>query len=97
MTEAIVAALISLCGTIITVIASTKATQNKISNELATQNAIQTNEINHIKAEIIEMKADIKEHNHYAKMFAQSQGKFDVIDEKFAVANHRIDDLEKKL
>jgi len=96
MTDAIVVALISLVGTIITVLISAKSTQDKVSNELSTQNALQNNEINHIKEEMTVLKADIKEHNNYAKQLPQIQGKLDLINEKLSVANHRIDDLEKK-
>lgn len=94
MTDAIIVALISLIGTIITVVVSAKSTQDKVSNELATQNALQNNEINHIKNDIIEMKVDIKEHNHYGKLFSEN---IPVINEKLKVCEHRLSDLEKKL
>lgn len=64
-----------------------------MSIELKERAAVTDNEIGHIKEEMQEMKADIKEHNGYAKMYAASVA---VYDEKFKIVNHRIDDLAKK-
>ena len=65
-----------------------------MAHELDKRLSLTDAEIGHIKNEMQEMKADIKEHNGYAKMFSSSVA---VYEEKFKVANHRLDDLEKKI
>ena len=54
---------------------------------LKVQQAVIKNELEHIKT-------DLKEHNHYAKLFAETMP---VVQEQIKVANHRIADLEKKV
>jgi len=86
--------IIGFIVTLIGVFVSAWSTSNKVTNELDKQNALQQQEINFIKQEISTMKSDIKEHNHYAKLFAETMP---VVQERQAVANHRIDDLERKV
>lgn len=90
MTE-IWVAIIGLIGVVITVLVSSKATRNVLMNKLETDNAVIKNEIEHIKDNSREMKEDIKEHNHYAKLFGET---VPVIQEQIKVINHRLDDLE---
>lgn len=47
-----------------------------------------------VKVELGHIKDDLKEHNGYAKMFAESMP---VVKEQIKVINHRIEDLEKKV
>ncbi len=91
--ETIISVIITGVLGIVATVISAKATRDKVSTELKERAAVTDNELSHMKAEMQEMKADIKEHNGYAKMYAASVA---VYDEKFKVVNHRIDDLEKK-
>ena len=91
MNEIIAVVITGLCGIVATLI-SAKSTRNRMSEELRERAAVTDNEISHIKNEMSEMKADIKEHNGYAKMYAATAA---VNEEKIKVINHRIDDLER--
>lgn len=94
VSDAIIVALITLLGTIITVVITSKATQDKVTAELKIQNELQSNELNHVKEKLNEYGNDIKEHNNYARQLPEIQGKLDLITEKVSVANKRIEDLE---
>lgn len=94
MSDAIITTIITGIITLVGIAVSASATLNKVTSELDKANAIQSKEIDHIKEEIAEMKKDIKEHNGYARMFAETMP---VVQEKISVANHRIDDLERKV
>lgn len=83
--EAIIVAIISASVTLIGIFVSAKGTRDRVAHELEKQNALQNQEIQRIKE-------DIKEHNHYAKLFAESMP---VVQEQIKVINHRIDDLER--
>lgn len=96
-TVSIVSAVIAFLGLVVNavvVVTSAKNTQQKVTNELHEQNAVQAAEMEHMKKDMEEMKTDIKEHNHYARMFSEA---LPVLKEKISVANHRIEDLEKKV
>lgn len=82
MSDAIIVALIGFVGTIITVYSQNAKTRQEIRQELAL-----------IKTEMEYLKSDVKEHNHYAKMFAETMP---VVQEQIKVANHRIQDLENQ-
>lgn len=86
MDAEITVALIGLVGVIITVIAESNKTRKEVNNKIEVNQAVMQNEIEHIKA-------DIKEHNHYAKLFSET---VPVIQEQMKVANHRLADLESK-
>lgn len=94
MPDTIVVALIALVGTILSVVASARATQDKVSQELHTQTELQELKIAQLSSEVKEMKVDIKSHNNYARMFSEI---LPVVQEKQSVANHRLDDLEADL
>lgn len=83
MSEAIVVAvitgLISLTGTIITVV----ATNSKNQQSIKVAQAVTDTKIENLTAEV-------RQHNDFAR-------RIPVIEEKVSVANHRIDDLEKKV
>lgn len=85
MTEAILTALISGGISLIGILLSHKAATDKLTSELDKQQAV-------IGEQIKVMQEDIREHNHYAKLFAESMP---VVKEQIKVINHRIDDLEK--
>ena len=87
MTEAIVIALITGTFSILGIIVTAILTKSTMMNEMEKQLEL-------MKLELKEMKQDIKEHNGYAKMFAETMP---VIKERISVANHRIDDLERKV
>lgn len=91
MSDAIIVGLISAAVTILSIFISAKATQDKMTNKLDTNQQVMNNEMGHIKSEMAEMKEDIKAHNQYAKLFNEN---IPVIKERVEVANHRIDDLE---
>lgn len=85
MSETIIAVLItgliSVITTVITVVVSNKSNSDKMAAELDKRLALTDNEIGHIKA-------DLKEHNGYAKMFATyeaaSEEKFKTIFNELA-------------
>lgn len=87
MSDSIIVALISGAITLIGVYASFKTATTKVQHTLEVQQAVMDNKIS-------TMKDDIKEHNHYAKLFAESMP---VVQEQIKVINHRIDDLERKV
>lgn len=94
MSETMIAVLITGVVSILTTLLTAKGNRDKMASELDKRLTVTDNEISHIKEEMQEMKADIKEHNGYAKMFSSSVA---VYDEKFKVMNRRIDGLEKKM
>ncbi len=89
MSDAIIVALISLVGTIITVFISTKSTQDKVTSELHTQNEVQNVKIENLTSEV-------KKHNEFAVRIPKLEGDIKLLEEKLSVANHRIKDLEDK-
>jgi hypothetical protein len=70
---------------------SAKNTRDEVTRKLDINQRLMNNEIGHIKTEMTEMKADIRSHNNYAKLFNEN---IPVIKEKLSVANHRIEDIE---
>lgn len=88
MSEGIWVAIIGFLGTIVTVVSQNKRTRDELKSEML----VMKNEMEHFKQNMGEMKEDIKEHNHYAKMFSETMP---VVQEQIKVANHRIDDLER--
>lgn len=82
MTEAIIVAIIaagaSLVGTILTVLASAKKTENNMQVAQAVTDT-----------KIDELTREVRSHNDFAS-------RIPVIEEQIKVANHRIDDLEKR-
>lgn len=82
MTEAILVAIIaagaSLIGTVLTVLASAKKTENNMQISQAVTDT-----------KIDELTREVRQHNDFAS-------RIPVIEEQIKVANHRLDDLEKK-
>ena len=85
MSEAIIVAIITSAVSLIGILLTHKAATDKLTSELDKQQAV-------IGEQIKVMQADIKEHNHYAKLFAESMP---VVREQIKVINHRIGDLER--
>lgn len=88
MSEAIIVALVTGLCAIASTIVSAKATQDKVTAELHTQNEVQNTKIQHLTDEV-------KKHNDFARRIPEIEGNIKLLDEKLKVANHRIDDLEK--
>lgn len=87
MSDAIIVAIISGAITLIGIYISSKQTSDNFSRELDKKVAV-------IDTKIEMLQQDVKEHNHYAKMFSETMP---VVQEQIKVANHRIDDIEKKV
>lgn len=86
MSDTVIVGLISGVITLVGVFVSYITATNKVEKTLEIQQAV-------FQEQVKEMKADIKEHNHYAKLFSESMP---VVQEQIKVINHRIADLEQK-
>ncbi len=84
MHEAIIAAavtgLLSLIGTIITVLISSQNTSDKLNAQLQISQAVTDTKIE-------ELTREVREHNNFAR-------RMPVVEEQIKVVNHRLDDLE---
>ena len=84
--EAIIVAIITgglaLIGTVITVVATSRKTDEKIVSTLNVAQAVTDTKID-------ELTREVREHNNFAK-------RMPVVEEKIKVINHRLDDLEGK-
>ncbi|MCR5718679.1 MAG: hypothetical protein K6F80_06580 [Oscillospiraceae bacterium] len=82
--EAIIAAavtgLLSLIGTIITVLISSQNTSDKLNAQLQISQAVTDTKIE-------ELTREVREHNNFAR-------RMPVVEEQIKVVNHRLDDLE---
>ncbi len=94
MSDAVLVAIITSVVSLIGIFVQGKATRDKLTNKLDTNQHIMNNEMNHMKCEMAELKEDVKAHNNYARLFSET---VPVIKEQIKVQNHRIDDLEKKV
>lgn len=86
MTEAIIVAVITSAVSLIGILLTHKAATDKLTSELDKQQAV-------IGEQIKVMQEDIREHNHYAKLFAESMP---VVKEQIKTIDHRLKDLERK-
>ena len=89
MSEGIIIALITLCGTLLGVFVSAKATQDKMAQQLETTQAVTNTKLEYLATEV-------HRHNQFAERIPAVEGRLDVIDEKIKVANNRIKDLEER-
>lgn len=84
MHEAIIAAavtgLLSLIGTIITVLISGQNTSDRLNSQLQISQAVTDTKIE-------ELTREVREHNNFAR-------RMPVVEEQIKVVNHRLDDLE---
>lgn len=92
MSETIIAVIITGAVSIITTLISAKSNREKMTHELDKRLAVTDNEIAHVKA-------DVKEHNGYAKMFATysaaSEEKFKTVFNDIAEIKADIKDIKK--
>lgn len=75
MTEGIIIALITLIGTLTGVFASARATQNKLSHQLALHQAVTDEKIVHLTEEV-------RRHNAFAERIPQLEAKQAVMEER---------------
>lgn len=87
MSESIIVAFItgaiSLFGTVLTII----ATSRKQAAEMKITQAVMNKEIEELQNRLAELKEEVREHNNYAK-------RLPVVEKQIEVINHRLDDLE---
>lgn len=85
MSEIIISSLISSFISLIGVVYSHYVASKKVQEELKITQKIMENELSRLKE-------DVKEHNHYAKLFNESMP---VVKEQIKTINHRLEGLEK--
>lgn len=94
MSETILVAFITaglaLVGTIITVLASNKKTTEAVQSAMQTAQAVTDTKLEQLSEEVTQLRADVRAHNEYGR-------KIPVLEEQIKVANHRIEDLERKV
>lgn len=83
MSDAVIVGIIAAVASIVAAILTSRATQNKVSQDLATSDAVQNEKIENLRK-------SVEKHNNFAQ-------KIPVIEEKIKVANNRIADLERKV
>lgn len=83
MSDAVIVGLIAAVASIMAAILTSRATQNKMQQDLHEQNAVQNVKIDHLTAEV-------KKHNDFAS-------RIPVLEEKVKVCNNRLSDLERKV
>jgi len=82
---AVLVAIIELVGIVGSAYITARVTRNAFMHELDKKVAV-------IDEKLINMGNDIREHNHYAKLFAETMP---VVQEKMKVCENRIKDLER--
>lgn len=80
--ESIIVALITGGLSLIGVIITSRSSGKKVQQQLETAQAV-------TDTKIVELTREVREHNNFAK-------RMPVLEEKIKVANHRIDDLERR-
>jgi peptidoglycan hydrolase CwlO-like protein len=90
MSEALVVGILSAVVSLVGIIVTSKSTRDQVTHKLDTNQQVTNNEIKHIKESIVEMKEDIKTHNHYAQLFDKN---IPVVKERIEAVNQRIDDI----
>ena len=85
--------LITACGSIIAVILTNKSNNEKMLHQMEINQERVKAELEKAQAitdtKITELTREVREHNNFAK-------RVPVIEEQIKVANHRIEDLERK-
>lgn len=85
-TASLIATIISSVLTLVGVLLTNKSNANKIQSELKTELKI-AQAVTDTKIE--ELTREVREHNNFAR-------RVPVLEEQMKVANHRIEDLERK-
>lgn len=100
MTEAVIVALITGACAIVAQLLIAKANSKELYAKLDKQSEIadekMRGEIAVIKNDIAALSAHVEKHNQMVERTYELERRVDVLDEKSKVANHRIDDLERK-
>ena len=91
MSDALLVGLISGFVSLIGIIVSAKTTRDKVTHTLDTNQQLMKSEIDHIKADVADMRTDIKSHNHYAQLFNEN---IPVIKEKLSTSEQRLGNIE---
>ena len=86
MSEAVIVALIGAVATVIGVILSNRSMQQSMMTDIDKKLAVHETTF---KLQIQELTREVREHNNFAK-------RVPVIEEQIKVANHRIEDLERR-
>jgi len=90
VSDAVIVGLLSLAGVIVTAILQSR----KISKDFEKQSALEDARLEKAQAvtdtKIDELTREVREHNNFAR-------RVPVIEEQIKVANHRIEDLERKV
>ncbi|MBR4343954.1 MAG: hypothetical protein IKP88_14870 [Lachnospiraceae bacterium] len=85
---------ITAVGSLVAVILTNKANNNKMLHQMELQQQIIKAELHEAQAvkdtKITELTREVREHNNFAR-------RMPVLEEKISVANRRIDDLERKV
>ena len=77
---AFIPALLSLVGVLASNAATSRKTENSISNKLTTAQAVTDTKLD-------ELTREVREHNNFAR-------RMPVVEEQIKVINHRIEDIE---
>ena len=86
----IVTAAVSLIG----IFTSAKSTRDEVTKKLDVNQHVMDQKIAHIKETQAEMKADIRDHNHYAQMFSEN---IPVVKEQINAVNEKVNGLEVRV
>lgn len=93
MSDAIIVALITLGGTIITIVATNRKAAADMDKRLELSDAQIRADLREHQAvtdtKIEELTREVREHNNFAR-------RMPVLEEQIKAANHRIEDLERK-
>ena len=85
--------LITACGSLIAVVITNRSNNDKMMHQMELQQVNIKAELKQAQAvtdtKITELTREVREHNNFAK-------RVPVIEEQIKVANHRIEDLERK-
>lgn len=90
MSDAVIVGLIAAIASIVAAILTSKATQNKVQEDLKASDKVQNVKIDHLSEEVNKLTS-------IGQKIPTIEGDIKVIKEKISVANHRIDDLERKV
>lgn len=82
MTSEIIVALITAAGGVLAVVLTNANSNKKMENQIKIAQAV-------TDVKIDELTREVRKHNEFAE-------RMPVLEEQMKVANHRIDDLEKK-
>ena len=88
MSEAIAVSIISGGLTLLGVVVTTIAANDRTNAAIRTAQAVTDTKLENLTREVRVLDGDVREHNNFAK-------RLPVVEEQIKVINHRIADLEK--